>query len=73
MCKITSSNPAAFSLFALFLRVLFRLYSVFFSRDAGLIRLSGIGYHFEILSSQLDPTKKELISCPMIRLFCIDC
>ena len=36
-----------------------RLAVMFFSGDAGLIRLNGIGYHFEILSSQLDPTKKS--------------
>ena len=46
--KITSSKPADFSLFVLFLLVLFRL--CFFSGDAGL-GLNGIGYHFEILSS----------------------
>ena len=64
--KITSSKPAVFSLFVLFVLVLFRLYSVFLGGrgDAGLIRLNGIGYHFEVLSSQLDPTKRELISCP---------
>ena len=35
--KITSSKPAVFSLFVLFLLVLFRLY--FFSGDSALIRL----------------------------------
>ena len=59
--EIASSKPADFSLFVLFLLVLFRLY--FFSGDAEL-GLNGIGYHFEILSSQVDPTKNELISYP---------
>ena len=59
--KIASSKPADFSLFVLFLLVLFRLY--FFSGDAGL-GLNGIGYHFEILSSQVDPTKKRVNFIP---------
>ena len=68
--KITSSEPAVFSLF-----VLFRLY-IFFSGDAGL-GVNGIGYHFEILDSQAVPTKKELsvfhaLAVTMFRLFCID-
>ena len=63
--KITSSKPAVFSLYVLFLLVLFRSY-IFSSGDAGLglNGLNGIGFHFEILSSKVDPTRRELISCP---------
>ena len=48
----------------------------FFSRGRSrLIPLNGID--FEISSSQVNPTKKELISCPgsnyASRVFCIDC
>ena len=56
------SKPAVFSLFVLFLLVLFHLNSFFWGRRTYLTY--GIGYHFEILSSQVDDTKKELISCP---------
>ena len=41
--KTTSSKPAEFFLFVLFLLVLFRL--CFFSGDSGLIPLNGIGQH----------------------------
>ena len=45
----------------------------FFHGDAGLIRLNGID--FEISSSQVNPTKRELISCPgsnyASRVFCM--
>ena len=57
-----TGKPAVFSLFALFLLVLFRLYIFFWGRRT--YSTYGIGYHFEILSSQEDDTKKELISCP---------
>ena len=56
--KIASSKPAVFSLFVLFLLALFRLYSVIFL-ETGLIRLTRIAYHFEILSSQVDTTIKS--------------
>ena len=46
--KITSSKPAAFSLF-----VLFRLF--FFFWELSTYSTYGIGYHLEILSSQVDP------------------
>ena len=53
---------------------LFCFIYIFFLGDAGLIRLNGID--FEISSSQVNPTKKELISCPgsnyASRVFCID-
>ena len=55
--KITSSKLAVLSLFVLFLLVLFRLYTFFYG-DAGL-GVNGIGYHFEILDSQVDPTKES--------------
>ena len=70
---IKSSKPAVFSLFVLFLLVLFHLNIFSWGRRTYLT--SGIGYHFEILSSQVDDTKKELISrlaATMFRLFCTD-
>ena len=54
--KITSSKLAVFSLFVRFLLVLFRLH-IFFYGDSGL-GVNGIGYHFERLDSQVDPTKR---------------
>ena len=70
------NRPFSPCLFRFFL--LCFVYIQFLSGDAGLIRLNGIGYHLEILGSQVDPTKKGLISCPgsiktMFRLLCIDC
>ena len=63
--KTTSSKPAVFSSFVLFVLVLFRLYIyIFFWGLNTYSTTCGISYHFEILSSQVDPTKKEFISCP---------
>ena len=61
--KITSSKPAVFSLFVISSCFVSFIFS-FFSGDARLIRLNGIGYHFEISSSQLDPTKKRVNFMP---------
>ena len=62
--KITSSKPTVFSSFVLFFLVLFRLYIYIFFWGLSTYSTCEISYHFEILSSRVDPTKKELISCP---------
>ena len=68
--KTTSSKPAVFSSFVLFVLVLFRFYIyIFFWGLNTYSTTCGISYHFEILSSQVDPTKKEFISCPGQRWF----
>ena len=59
--KIISSKPAVSSLFVLFIFFLFGFVYFFFLGDAGRIRLDEID--FETSSSQVDPLKKELISC----------
>ena len=72
--KIAYSKPAAFSLFVLFLLVLFRL---FFFWELSTYPTYGIGYHFEIVSSQVDPDlpKKSsfhALTVTMSQLFSID-
>ena len=67
---LRSSKPAVFSLFFLFLLVLF-----LFFWGCRTYLTYGIGYHFEKLSSPSGWYKKELISrmaVTMFRLFCID-
>ena len=57
--KITVSKSAVFSFFVLFL-VLFLLYIYIFFWGLRTYSTYGIGYHFEILSSHVDPTKKRV-------------
>ena len=56
------NRPFSPRLFCLFLFCFVYIYIFFWGLNT--YSTCGISYHFEILSSQVDPTKKEFISCP---------